>query len=97
MTAELVNKVIDYIRQSHMDAGEYILDDIQFDVTGSGKEQIGYTRAVYTGSDWTITIGHAVVPGALYEIRAVYGDDGIIWTGTSDGTTITEVSYIKAR
>ena len=95
MAGELITKVVDYIRQNHEDVRSYIPDDIQFTVTGSGRERIGYSRVIHTGSGWTITIGHTLVPGAPCEIHAVYGDDYIVWTGTSDGTAITEESYRK--
>ena len=95
MIDSLINKTIDCIKRNHADARQYLSDGIQFTVTASGKEQVGYTMVVHTGSGWTITIGHAIVPGALYEIRAVYGDDDIVWIGSGDGTNITEESYVR--
>ena len=95
MTQEqILNEVMTYIKEKHPDAAPFIRDNIQWAYADADK-RIGYTRATCTGESWTVTVGHAMTAEVIYDIRAEYKNEMIVWTGTIKDNTITEVGYSK--
>jgi len=94
MAEEMLNSVMNYIKANHPDAAPFIKEKISWTQSSSVK-RMGYTASTYTGNGWTVTIGHAVTAEVIYEIRAEYTKEGIVWVGTIKDNVITENSYIK--
>jgi hypothetical protein len=92
---DILKTATEYIKINHPDAAAFLGDDISFTKSYSGKEKQGYTGVTYTGGGWTISIGHAIVPDAAYDIRAEYGAGAIVWVGLSKNGQIKEESYTK--
>jgi hypothetical protein len=93
---DIISNAMAYIREHHPDAAPYIPDNIDFKQSDTGdKRKIGYSRALYSGSGWTVSVGHAVTAVIIYEISADYSNNKIIWNGTSKNGDISEDSYKK--
>lgn len=56
---------------------------------------VGYVTYVYNSANWTVTLGHPVIPYQFYTITANYsGNDVVVaWEGTYVNGTLTETSY----
>lgn len=91
----ILRTVIEYIREHHPDAGELIKDCDSFSKKSTGKRLQGYSRVLYTGDNWNISIGHAVTPVITYQIEADYNNGAIIWTGQIKNGQVEEKSYEK--
>ena len=91
-----LNSVMDYIKQHHSDAAQFISGDISWTRT-SQSALPGYTSNVYDGDGWTVTIGRAIVPEFFYEVRAEHSAEAIVWLGRIENGTITETSYTSGR
>lgn len=92
MLDELLTGVMEHIRQHHPDAADLIPDDIVWTQVSRTKK-IGYSRYVYQGNDWTVSIGLAATAEPFYEVTAENSNAGITWTGTVKDSTITETEY----
>ena len=89
---ELLTRVMAYIEQHHPDTAPLIPDDISWTQVSRTKK-IGYTRYVYQGSDWTVSIGLATTAEPVYDIKAENSAAGITWTGTLKNSVFTETGY----
>lgn len=89
---EMLNNVMDYIKQNHPHAAAFINQDISWTKT-SQTITVGHTQNVYAGDGWTVTVGHSITAELLYEVRAEYSDEAIVWIGTIKDGVITERSY----
>jgi len=97
VTVQILNNTMSYIKANHTDAAAFIPAGITFTPAGgTGKDMEGYSGVTYRGGGWTVSIGHAVVPHYVWDIRADYENGKIVWTGTSSDGQITEESYIKS-
>jgi len=92
MADDILNSVMDYIEENHPAAAPFIREGVYWAKTSCPK-QMGYTEATYTGDGWTVTIGHAVTAEIVYEVRAAYDKEGIVWNGTIKDEVITETNY----
>lgn len=92
MADDMLSTVMAYIKQNHPDATPFINESIYWAKT-SGPKQMGYTEATYSGDGWSVTIGHAVTAEVVYEVRAAYDKEGIVWSGTIEDDVITETNY----
>lgn len=93
---DTVNNVMSFIGQHHKDAAAFINNHASYAQTGSsGKGTLGYSSITYTGDGWTVSIGHAVVPDYINDIKVDYGNGKIVWTGAEKNGQIIEVSYTK--
>ena len=92
MADDMLSTAMAYIKQNHPDAAPFIKEGISWAKT-SGPKQMGYTEATYTGDGWSVTIGHAVTAEVIYEVRAAYDKEGIVWSGTIKDDVITETNY----
>jgi hypothetical protein len=91
---DVLNKSLAYVKSHHADAARYLTDNITFSqISSTGKKNLGYTGATYTGGGWAVEIGHAVVPDYSWEIRADLNNGQITWVGSSKNGQISEVSY----
>lgn len=89
-----VNSAMSYIKTHHADAAAVIPNNITFTMAVATDEQrIGYSRSIYSGAGWTVTIGSPVTLEVIYEINADYSDGRIKWEGTVKNGVVTEVSY----
>ena len=89
---ELLTRVMVYIEQNHPDTAEPIPEDISW-IEVSRTKKIGYTRYVFQGNGWTVSIGLATTAEPSYEVTAENNAAGITWTGTIKNNTITETGY----
>ena len=94
MAEEMLNSVMNYIKTNHPDAAPFIKEKMSWTQSSSVK-RVGYTSFTYSGDGWTVTIGHAVTAEVIYEIRAEYTEEGIVWVGTIQDNSVTENSYVK--
>jgi len=94
MGGDMLDSVMDYIKQNHPDAAPFIKENIPWTARTEVLSD-GYSRDVFTGNGWTVTIGHAVTAEVIYEVTAEYNDERIIWVGMIKGGVITEKSYTK--
>jgi hypothetical protein len=92
-TMDILRNTLEYIRAHHPETASLISDGISFAENADAKGKQGYSRVVYTGGGWTISIGRAITPENIYDIRAEYGNGQIVWVGTSSSGVITEESY----
>ena len=92
MADDMLSTIMAYIKQNHPDAAPFIKEDMSWAKTSSPK-QMGYTEATYTGDGWTVTIGHAVTAEVVYEVRAAYDKEAMVWSGTIKDDVITETNY----
>ena len=92
MLDELLTKVMAHIKQNHPDTAELIQDSMSWTQVSRTKK-IGYTRYVYQGNDWTVSIGLATTAEPIYDVKAENNTAGITWTGTVKDSTITEIEY----
>jgi len=91
-----LNSVMDYVRQHHSDAAQFISGNISWTRTDQTFQE-GYTRNVYSGDGWMVIVGLTIVPGACYDVRAEHITEAIVWTGRIENGTITETSYTSGR
>ena len=92
MLDELLTRVMAHIKQHHPDTAHLIPPDISWTQVSRTKK-IGYTRYVYQGNDWTVSIGLAATAEPLYEFKAEHNSTGITWIGTVEDSNITEIDY----
>jgi len=93
----ILNNSIACIKANHPDAAAFLGNEISFVRSSSIGEAVdGYTGVTYTGGDWIISVGHAVVLNYVYSIRAENSKEKIVWVGTgSKAGQITEVTYTR--
>lgn len=89
---DMLNSVMEYIRQHHSDAAEFIDEDISWSRTDQTFRD-GYTRNVYSGDGWMVIVGLTIVPGAFYDVRAEHITEAIVWVGRIEDGSIIETSY----
>jgi hypothetical protein len=92
VAGDMLNSVMDYIKANHPDTAAFIPQDIKWTETVPDKKP-GYTGVTYSAGGWTVTIGHAVTPEIIYDVRAEYPSGKIVWVGTIKDSLITELSY----
>ena len=92
MPDELLTKVMAYIKQNHPDTPDLIPEGMSWTQVSKIKK-IGYTRYLYQGNDWTVSIGLATTAESLYDVKAESSTAGITWTGTVQDSTITRIEY----
>jgi hypothetical protein len=92
MAGDMLNSVMDYIKANHPDAAAFITEDMKWTETVPDKRP-GYTSVTYSAGGWTVTIGHAITPEIIYDVRAEYPGGKIVWVGTVKDSLITELSY----
>ena len=90
----ILNRVMDYIKQSHLDAAPFIKENTPWTKSSSVK-RMGYSGYTYAGGGWVVSIGHSAAAEMVYDVRAEYDDKGIVWVGTIKDDIITEESYIR--
>ncbi len=88
-----MNNVMDYIKQKHSDAAPFIKEGIRW-TKADTVVRVGYTRSVYRGDGWSVTVGRGAIAETMYEARAEY-DNIIVWIGTIKDGHITEDSYSR--
>ena len=93
---DIPKEVMNYIKEKHLDAAPFIKENI-FWARSSGDMQVGYSWNIYTGDGWTLTVGHAVTPETIYDVKAEHEDEGIVWVGTIKEGVISEESYSKGE
>ena len=94
MANEMLNSVMDYMKANHPDAAPFIKENIKW-TKSVPERKVGYTDVTYAGSGWTVTIGHAITPEVIYDVRAEYPEKRIVWIGTVKDNVIAEESYTK--
>ena len=94
MAYDMLDSVMDYIKQNHPATAPFIEEDIHW-ARSTTVRKIGYTRATYTGDGWTVAIGHAITAEVIYEVKAEYAEEGIVWVGTIKDGVVTEKSYTE--
>lgn len=90
---EVLETVLDYIKENHADAAVFCGDYNCFKAGSERKGRLGYRCSVYSRGGWNIRIGHPVVREKIYNIRAEYQNGRIIWTGRIINGKIEEYSY----
>jgi hypothetical protein len=90
--SDTLNSVMDYIKQNHPDAANFISEDISW-TKSSETILVGHTRNVYTGDGWTVTLGRSAIAEIKLEVSAEYNNQAIVWVGTIKDSVITESSY----
>lgn len=85
---------MDYIKQNHPDAAPLIKENMSWSESSQTTAD-GYSRFAYTSNDWTVTIGYAITPDVIYDVRAEYKSEEIVWVGKVKSGVITEKSYTK--
>ena len=94
VTDDILTSVMDYIKQNHLDAAPLIKENMSW--TESSQTILdGYSRFAYTSDGWTVTVGYAITPDVIYDVRAEYESEGIVWVGKVKSGIITEKSYTK--
>ena len=91
---EMLSSAMDYIKAKHPDAAPFIKENMKW-TTGSTAKRPGYTGVTYAGSGWTVNVGHAITAEVIYEIRAEYPGEKIVWAGMIKDNIITEESYAR--
>lgn len=92
--ADILSSLMDYIKQNHPDAAPFIKENMPW-TKSSQVIKVGYTRYVYTGDGWTVTIGHPITAEVIYDVRVEYSSERIVWIGTIKDGVITEKSYTR--
>ena len=92
--ADMLSSLMDYIKQNHPDAAPFINEDMSW-TKSSQVIKVGHTRYAYTGDGWTVTIGHTITAEVIYDIRAEYTSERIVWLGMIKNGAVTETSYTK--
>jgi hypothetical protein len=92
---DILKLVVEFIKEHHPAAGSLIKDYTRFILSSDGKRLQGYSSAVFTGDNWEISIGHAVTPRTIYQIRADYNKGEIVWTGQIINGQVEEKGYDK--
>ncbi|MFC1892907.1 hypothetical protein ACFLYR_02560 [Chloroflexota bacterium] len=95
-TEDIPKNVMGYIKQKHPDAAPLIRENVSW-TRSSGDIKVGYSRYEYTGDGWTLTVGHAITPETIYDVRAEHEDEGIVWVGIIKEGVISEESYSKGE
>ena len=93
---EILKLVVEFIKEHHPAAGALIIDYTKFVMSSEGKRLEGFSRVVFTGDNWNISIGHAVTPLTIYSVRADYNNGEIVWTGKIINEQVEENSYAKS-
>jgi hypothetical protein len=96
---EILKTVLDFIKENHPDAVVFLVDEGCFKAHSGGKSVLGYRKNLYSGGGWNINIGHPVTPEMVYNVKAVYNDDEIKWSGRILNGKVEELIYenIKPR
>jgi hypothetical protein len=90
---DVLKTVLDYIKENHPDAAGSLVDTGYFTVSSDSKRVLGNRRSIYSGSGWNISIGHPVIPEIVYNIKAVYNNGEIIWSGRILNGKVEEQCY----
>ena len=94
MTNDILTSVMGYIKQNHRDAAPFIDERMSW-TKSSQTISDGYSRFIYASDGWTATVGYAITPDVIYDVRAEYMSEGIVWVGKVKSGIITEKSYTK--
>jgi hypothetical protein len=92
---DILKFVVEFIKEHHPEAGALINDYTKFAEKPQGERLYGYTRVVFVGGNWNISIGHAVTPLTIYRVRADYNNGEIVWTGQVRNGQVEEKGYDK--
>ena len=93
---DILKNTMIFIKAHHPDAAALINDNISFTLSTGDRQNQGYTRVICSGGGWTVSIGHAITPDNIYDIRAEYVKGQIVWVGSSKNGQIREESYINS-
>jgi len=88
----MLESVLAFIKKNHPETSSLIPGNIRW--TGAGLvRKPGYSSQAYSGGGWTVTIGHAVIPEPVYDVKAENAGAGIIWTGKIQNELVQETGY----
>ena len=90
---DVLKTVFEYIKENHPDTAIFMVDAGCFAVSSAEKRVSGNRRSVYSGGGWDVAIGHPVTPEIIYNVKAVYNNGEIIWTGSILNGKVEEQSY----
>ena len=93
---EMLNSVMSYIRQQHLDTAAFIGQDISWTRTGHSALP-GRSESVYDGDRWIVTVGRPIVLEVFYDVRAEHEVQGIVWVARIENGVITERSYAAGK
>jgi len=93
VTMEILNSAMGYIKEHHPDAAAFIREDAVYTADTGDKRKLGYSKVIYNGGGWVVSIGHAVTVDLIYDITADYSNGKIVWIGRSTDGKIGEDSY----
>ncbi|MBD3207134.1 hypothetical protein GF319_12435 [Candidatus Bathyarchaeota archaeon] len=90
---EVVNIVIEYLRDNYSEANTLNLND-DWTITETTPEGLlGQSIIEYTGDNWKIVVSHPVVWKPTYTVEVEQADSGFVWKGTIDQSgSITELT-----
>ncbi|MCW4024967.1 MAG: hypothetical protein NWF01_08035 [Candidatus Bathyarchaeota archaeon] len=92
-------EVMTYIAENHAEIAEYITSSM---IWTGGEIQtggLGSTAYSYISGSWNVTITNPVVPDPIYTVSVTYPPSAasdaymIIWVGTWQSGSITEITY----
>ena len=92
---DILKLVIQFLTQKHPELGALLPGYDTFTRHSQGAHLEGYSRAVFSGGGWEISIGHAVTPRTVYRVTADYNKDEIVWKGQIVNGQVEEKSYDK--
>lgn len=97
------NSAMAFIRVNHAETAQFMTDLVWTGGRVTPENIVGAETYMYYSQGWNVTITYAVVPNAIYTIRADYSATStgipyrIIWQGTWQNEAINETSYIFAQ
>ncbi len=90
---DVLKTVLDYIKENHPEAAVPLEDYSCFTVSSAGKSAPGYSRSVYSGGGWNVSIGRPVTREIIYNVRAEYNNGDILWVGRILNGKVEENGY----
>ena len=90
---DVLKTILEYIKENHPDAGLPEADGICYKVNSDSRRKLGYSRSVYSGGGWDISIGRPVTPQKVYNVKAEYQNGDIVWVGRIINGKAEEKSY----
>lgn len=90
---DILKTIVQYIKENHPEAGLPEADGICYKVDSDSRRKLGYSRSVYSGGGWDISIGRPVTPERIYNVKAEYNNGDIVWVGRVINGKVEEKSY----
>jgi hypothetical protein len=97
---QIRNEVMAYMAENHPEVAQYITSSMVW--TGGQVQSggLGSTAYSYISGSWNATITNPVVPNPIYTVSVTYPPSAasdaymVIWVGTWQSGTITEITYL---